>query len=158
MPHVAAMAASDGPAQALESVTVTASRPSTAAIESFIFSHATATRMTGKLARWKTGICPLVSGLGPRFASYMTQRIREVAVSVRAPVDKDPACKTNIRVIFTTAPQALLDAIRKDNPSYLGYADNRQQSARLATFTRTSDPVPLVRHRDRRCARTSGCR
>ena len=135
--HINAIAASGGAnsQEALESVTVTATKPSSAAIESFIFSHATATRMTGKLARWKTGICPLTTGLGPKFATYMSQRIRDVAASVGAPVDKDPACKTNIRIIFTTTPQALLDTIRKNSPSYLGYADNRQQYDRLATVT-----------------------
>jgi hypothetical protein len=123
------------PAAPPESVTVTASRPSAAAIESFIASHAMATRMTGKLARWKTGICPLTVGIAPKFANYVTQRIQSVAASAGAPVDKDAACRPNIRIVFTTAPQDLLDTIRKDEPTFLGYFDDRLQSARLATVT-----------------------
>jgi hypothetical protein len=130
----ATSAAASGSAP-LESVTVTASKPSKDAIASFVASHATATRMTGKLARWKTGICPLTVGLGVKFASYVTKRVRDVAASVGAPVNKDADCKTNIRIVFTTTPQELLDTIRKDQPAYLGYFDDRLQSARLATVT-----------------------
>jgi len=120
---------------ALESVTVIATKASTQAIDSFILSHATATRMTGKMARWKQGICPLTTGLDPKSTASVTQRIRDVASSIGAPVDKALACNANIEIDFTATPQALLDTIRKEHPGYLGYADNRQQSARLATFT-----------------------
>jgi hypothetical protein len=119
----------------LESITVTASKPTEAAINGFVTAHATPTRVAGKLARWKTGICPLTVGLAPLFAKYVTQRVRDVAASVGAPVDKDASCKANIQIVFTTTPQALLDNVRKDHPIYLGYFDNRLQSARLATVT-----------------------
>jgi hypothetical protein len=119
----------------LESVTVTAAKPTEAAIDNFIFSHATPTRIAGKLARWKKGICPQTMGLGPKFANAVTQRVRDVAASVGAPVDKDTSCRPNIEITFTTSPQALLDTIRKDHPAYLGYFDNSSQSARLATVT-----------------------
>jgi hypothetical protein len=120
----------------LESITVTARRPSEAALNDFVFSHVTATRMVDKVARWTTGICPQTYGLGPKYARYVTERVRAVATSVGAPVDKDPACKINIQIVFTTMPQALLDNIRQNQPAYLGYHDNSEQAARLATVTR----------------------
>jgi hypothetical protein len=43
-----------------ESVTVTATRPSEAAINDFIATRAAPARLTGKLSRWRTGICPQV--------------------------------------------------------------------------------------------------
>jgi hypothetical protein len=132
-----AWAAGDSPAPLppLESVTVTATKASQAAIDKFVFAHATPTRVAGKLARWKKGICPQTLGLAPKFVKYMTQRVRDVAASVGAPVDKDPSCKPNIEIAFTTTPQELMDTVRKKYPIYLGYFDNRLQSAQLATVT-----------------------
>src|SRR5438067_5223096 len=119
----------------LESVTVTASKPSAEAINSFIRSHVTATRLTEKMARWTTGICPLIVGLDDKFATYVTQRIRNVAANVGAPVNKDPACQTNIRILFTATPQAVLDTIRKEHEGLLGYHDSPAQADRLAKVT-----------------------
>jgi hypothetical protein len=123
------------PSAPLESVTVIATRPSEAVINSFIFSRAQPTRVTGKLARWKKGICPQTIGLGPRYAKYVTDRIREVAAVVGAPVDGDASCKPNIEVVFTTAPQGLLDNIRKSQPVFLGYHDNGTEADELAKVT-----------------------
>jgi len=119
----------------LESVIVSATRPSEAVIDSFIFSRAAPTRVTGKLARWKKGICPQTIGLGDRFAKYVTDRIREVAAAAGAPVDSDASCKPNIEVVFTTTPQELLDNIRKGEPVFLGYHDNGSQADEMAKVT-----------------------
>lgn len=127
--------AQPAPLAPLESVTVTATKPSQVAIASFVETRTAPTRMTGKVARWKTPICPQTLGLGDKFAKYLTQRIRDVAAAVGAPVDADPACKPNIEVAFTTTPQALLDNIRKHEPVYLGYHDTADQADILATVT-----------------------
>jgi hypothetical protein len=119
----------------VESITIIATRPSEAVIDSFILSRATPTRVAGKLARWKVGICPLTMGLDPHFSNYVADRIREVAAAVGAPVDPDPACKPNIEVVFTTTPQVLMDNVRKTQPVYLGYHDNGSQAAELAKVT-----------------------
>ena len=119
----------------VENITVIATRPSEAVIDSFILSRATPTRLVGKLERWKVGICPLTMGLAPNFSNYVADRIREVATAVGAPVDPDPACKPNIEVVFTTTPQQLMDNVRKTQPVYLGYHDNSSQAAELAKFT-----------------------
>lgn len=120
----------------LESVTVTATKATREAIASFIFSHAKPSRVTDKLTRWRRGICPLTIGLGDKYATHVTQRLRAVAASIGAPVNKDPKCRPNVRIVFTTEPQALLDNIRKDAPAMLGYFDNQAQITRAATFIR----------------------
>jgi hypothetical protein len=130
----AAMAQTAAPA--LESVTVTATRPHRDAINHFLFSHATATRMTDKVARWTTPICPQTYGLGPKYAKYVTDRVRGIAANVGAPVSRDASCRPNIQIVFTTTPHVLLDNIRDKQPTYLGYHDNSRQAAKLATFSR----------------------
>ena len=118
-----------------ESITVTATKPSEAAINNFISTRAVPTRVAGKLARWRAGICPEIKGVAPKYAAYIARRLRDVAASVGAPVNADPACKPNIEAIFTTAPQALLDNVRKSAEVYLGYHDNAGQAEKLAAVT-----------------------
>jgi hypothetical protein len=136
MAQVTPSSAAQQPSAPLESITVIATRPSDAVIDHFIFSRAAPARVTGKLARWKKGVCPQVLGLAPDFATYVADRIREVSTAVGAPVDRDPSCKTNIEVVFTTAPQRLLDNVRKTQPVLLGYHDNSGQADELAKVTR----------------------
>jgi hypothetical protein len=136
LPAASAQPRPDSPPSApLESVTVIATRPSESVIDSFIFSRAAPARVTGKLARWKKGICPQTLGLAPRFAKYVTDRIREVATAVGAPLDGDASCAPNIEVVFTTVPQELLDNVRKSQPVFLGYHDNGGQADELAKVT-----------------------
>jgi hypothetical protein len=140
MAQTAQVSAVQQPAAPLESVTVIATRPSEAVIDSFILSRSTPSRVIGKLARWKKGICPQAVGLGLSYAKYVTDRIKEVAIAVGAPVDGDASCKPNIEVVFTTAPQGLLDNIRKSEPVFLGYHDNSSQANELAKVTRAMQP------------------
>lgn len=118
-----------------ESITVTGFKPTAKAIDDFIISHSAPTRVLGKLARWKTGICPVTVGIGAEYAAYISKRIREVAQQIGAPVNDDIECKPNIRVVLTTKPQELLDNLRRTQPLYLGYYENRAQLARLAAIT-----------------------
>jgi hypothetical protein len=94
------------------------------------------TRVTGKVARWKNGICPIVVGLPPESAKLLVRKIRALAAEVGAPVNASDPCPGNIEVIFTAQPQALLDNIRIMHPVLLGYYDNSAQADRLATSTR----------------------
>jgi hypothetical protein len=123
------------PPMHLESVTVTATKASEAAIDDFIAARAAPTRIAGKLARWNKTICPETRGLGATYASFITRRIREVAKVVGAPVDGSASCKTNIEIVFTTTPQELLDSVRTEHPTYIGYYDNQAQAKNLATVT-----------------------
>jgi len=117
-----------------ESVTVTGTREREM-LDSFVHSFAAPTRMTGKLARWEDGICPIVAGLRPQFTTYIASRMKEVAVQVGAPVNERARCRPNIEVAFTDAPQLFIDKVRAINPVLLGYYDNEAQSKALATVT-----------------------
>ncbi len=106
-----------------DSVTVTGAKDRLT-VRRFVETFTAPTRITGKIARWEVGVCPITVGLKPDFASFVSQRVRDVAAQVGAPVNADAACKPNIEIVFTTAPQALADTIRKKHDAYLGYADN----------------------------------
>jgi hypothetical protein len=101
----------------------------------FAKSFATPTRLTGKIARWDSGICPLTVGQPPLYTSFVTKRVKDVAATVGAPVDAAPDCKPNIEIIFTTTPQALLDNVRRHQAGFLGYAQTSAQKDRLAMVT-----------------------
>jgi hypothetical protein len=118
-----------------ESITVTSAKPSQETIRNFVETRATPTRFLGKMARWRHPICPLTIGLGDKFAKYVTQRIRDVATAVGAPVNADPACKPNLEVVFTTTPQHFMDLVRQHGPVFLGYHDSGSQADELARFT-----------------------
>jgi len=118
-----------------ESVVVTATRPSEAAIKNFVETRTAPTHVVGNMARWTREICPLTIGLGNTYAKYVTQRIRDIASAVGAPVNADPACRPNIEVVFTIMPQGFLDIVRKAGPVFLGYHDNSSQADALAKVT-----------------------
>lgn len=106
-----------------------------AVIDTFV-GAITAPARAGKIARWQTGVCPRTTGLSPKFADYVTWRVRDVARQIGAPVAEDAACKPNIHIIFIDQPQALLDGVRQKSPAYLGYYDNESQADALAKVTR----------------------
>jgi hypothetical protein len=119
----------------LESVIVTATKPSEAAIKSFVETRAVPTYVLGRMARWDGKICPLTIGLGDTYAKYITQRIRDIATAAGAPVNADPTCRPNIEVVFTTTPQGLMDSVRKKQPLFLGFHHNSRQADELAKVT-----------------------
>jgi hypothetical protein len=118
-----------------ESVTVTGAR-SRQVLQHFVETFAAPARLTGKLARWEDGVCPITVGLKPAFTGFISARVMAVAAQVRAPVNTQHGCKPNIEIVFTTAPQGLLDNVRKKQATYLGYADNSDQLDALARVTR----------------------
>ncbi|HEX4272033.1 MAG TPA: hypothetical protein VHZ32_11630 [Rhizomicrobium sp.] len=117
-----------------EHVTVTGTR-SHDVIQGFVQSFIAPARMTGKIARWQDGICLTALGLKPIYLKFIMQRLRDTAAKVGAPVNADSGCKPNVEIVFTTAPQALADGLKKTHEIYLGYADNKDQLAKLATVT-----------------------
>jgi hypothetical protein len=122
------------PPQAAESVTVTATPlPHRSAVDEFIYSYPVPVRTTDKIGRWKNGICPMVEGLPPHFAAFITRRLTAIARNAGAPVNADPKCRHNIQIIFTDKPQVLADELRKNHRPYLGYFDNLHQADELAT-------------------------
>ena len=115
-----------------ESVTITATKPSDETIRSFVEARAQPTYVLGRMARWNKRICPVTMGLGEKYAKYVTQRIRDIATAVGAPVDGDPSCRPNIEVMFTLNPQILMNNVRKNQPLLLGYHHNEREADQLA--------------------------
>ena len=118
-----------------ESVTVVGVRPSEETIRDFVANRVAPSRTLGKVARWKAEICPLTVGLRDSYAKYISQRIRDVASAVGAPVNADPGCRPNVQVVFTTTPQDLMDSVRKKEPLFIGYFQNLDEADRLAKVT-----------------------
>jgi hypothetical protein len=110
------------PSPAIESVIVTAPalRPEKA-LDNFIISHAAPSPLLNKIARWKTGICPITIGLTPKLNLYVTQRIIRVAMMAGAPLDSKEPCRPNVSVLATPQPQELLDMLRTKHGALLGY-------------------------------------
>ncbi len=120
----------------VENVIVTAPRERPeSALDNFIIAHAAPSPLVGKIARWKTGICPLTLGLSPAFNLYITQRIVRFAMMAGAPLDSHEPCRPNILVLATPQPQALLDFVRARRPGLLGF-HYRPQAERIATMRR----------------------
>lgn len=118
-----------------DKVTVTGQKQREA-INAFIKSLAVPNRLTGKLARWETGICPVTVGVRKEAVQFITARLKQVAVLADAPVDTSPTCKPNIEIVFTTTPQGLMDNVRRKHQAFLGYADTAAQRDRLAVVKR----------------------
>ena len=127
------MRASAQTAEPPESVTVEGSRT---AFHDFSKTFATPTQVTGKVARWEHGVCPLVVGQNAHFAAFITQHIKYVALAAGAPVNTEAGCEPNIEIVFTSTPQPLLDTVAKDSPLFLGYYTSSDQQKALATMTR----------------------
>lgn len=128
--------AQEKPALPTENVTVSVIKDGEAAIAKFVEGMTVPTRVAGKMARWKDGVCPIVVGLPPDAARRMAGKIRALAAEVGAPVNPKDTCPGNVEVIFTGQPQALLDYVRIMYPVLLGYYDNSAQADKLATATR----------------------
>lgn len=114
-------------------VTVIAPRPPTDqelardSLSQFVAHHATVhyvnTGVTGNLARWRGGrpetICPATIGLDSRANAFVTARVRALAENVGAPlVLPGVQCKDNVRLIFTTDPQAVTKSVEEWASSY----------------------------------------
>lgn len=117
-----------------ESITVVSAKPSEDTIRGFVETRAAPTRFLGKMARWRREICPVTVGLADKYAKYVTQRIRDVAAAVGAPVATSP-CRPNIEVVFTTTPQGFMDTVRKRGPVFLGYHESSSAADELAKVT-----------------------
>ena len=108
-----------------EPAPLTAQDLTSGSLYQFIVHHATTHFVnygtTGNLARWRGGlqsICPVTLGLDPGYNAFVTARIRAVAAYVGAPVQSDPHCESNVRIMFTNTPQQSMDEITKWATSY----------------------------------------
>jgi len=103
------------------------------ALHDFVKSYTAASQVSGKTARWRAGICPVITGLPQKAGELVTDRVRQIAGMVDAPVAAQ-SCKPNIDIVFTLNPQVLLNGVRSKTPILLGYHDVAQEE-RLATVT-----------------------
>ena len=133
---------SDQPAApTLESLTVVAPRVEQEKlpelVNRFVEAHSATSRIN-QLSRWAGPLCPVTGGLTPGFNTFVTARVKSVAASIGAPVEKRSnrnfPCKTNLLIVFTTTPQGLMDDTRKHHPQMLGfhYAAQAQRLAQVA--------------------------
>ncbi len=130
------------PANTVEGVTVIGSKIEQAKlpelVTKFVEGHGAPSRID-QLSRWPAPICPETGGLSAPFNAYVSARVKLVAAAVGAPVDKHPnrnfPCKTNLLVVFTTTPQALMDDVRRRHSDMLGF-HYAAQAKRLATVDR----------------------
>jgi hypothetical protein len=119
----------------VESVTVTAQRTRDEQIKSFVESRAAPSVRLGKIARWEVGICPAATGLKPELLKFIVVRLKDIAARVGAPVNKSASCRTNVEIVFSPAPQAVADYLRRSREDYLGYHSNGAQADELAKVT-----------------------
>jgi hypothetical protein len=120
---------------ATESVTVSGTKMREG-FQKFLRGFVAPNERLTKLTRWERRICPLVVGQNSHFATFISQRIKYIALAAGARVNDDASCTPNIEVVFTTTPQALLDDVRQHHVNYLGYAETRTEVEKLAIVTR----------------------
>jgi hypothetical protein len=111
-------------------------------LHQFIVHHATVqyvyvNGVSRDLARWRGGmqsICPRTFGISPAADSLVTARIREIAAYVGAPVQSDPQCKDNVRILFTSDAQAAMNDVAKWASTYFRGDSWYSKSWRLLEF------------------------
>ena len=127
------LAAAAQPLPSVESVVVTGTK-SRQAMSDFVGEVAEPTKLIGKMARWEVPVCLRVEGLRPDAVTFITERIQKVGLGAGARINADPKCRPNVQIVFTTAPQALVNDIRKHQTNLLGFHHTLKQLAQLATF------------------------
>lgn len=112
-------------AHPLDEVQVTASKFTRETLKrltiQFVKSHASVNPAIHQIGRWRSNVCPRVSGLQPVASAFVRHRVTEVARAVGAPTGAiDKACEVNVEIVFSPEPQPLLNHIAKAYPSLLG--------------------------------------
>jgi hypothetical protein len=109
--------------EATENVTVTGEKaPPEKLLHDFVTSYTAPSPASGKVARWREGVCPIATGLPVNWSKAIVARVLAVAKETGAPVGAD-GCRPNIDIVFTKNPQMLLDGIRAKKSFLLGYHD-----------------------------------
>jgi hypothetical protein len=122
------------PAPSTENVTVTGDKaPPDQLLHDFVTAYTAPSPASGKVARWRAGVCPIATGLPVNWSKMIVARVLDVAKEAGAPVGKD-GCTPNIDIVFTKNPQVLLDGIRAKKSYLLGYHDlvNEEKLAHVA--------------------------
>ena len=123
LPAQAQAQAQPAPATAVPSVTVKGQASPAVVhkeVQNFVQAHAAPTAKIDQIGRWHGAVCVQVTGLIPDQATKIQARIDDVARSVGLPVQKE-GCHSNIQIVFTDQPQAVLDRVAKVSEQYLGF-------------------------------------
>jgi hypothetical protein len=90
-------------------------------VPSFVRAHGNPSFRTGQLSRWERAICASTTGLAQDFNDFVTARVQTVAAAIYKPTAVTTPCKSSVLVIFTTAPQQLMDNVASKQPQLLGF-------------------------------------
>ena len=86
----------------------------------FVRSYTAPSEFLDQISRWHQALCVHTEGLAPAYNAFITKRVKDIATEVGAPKPQEGACKTNLDIIFSKQPQAVLDYISKKRPDLLG--------------------------------------
>jgi hypothetical protein len=124
--------------QLVQEVTVTAARLQdhgtlVRAVNAFVAARSAPSYRINQIGRWHEPVCPAVTGLETG-GDFITREILEVARGVGAPTEAvGKKCAVRVEIVFTPAPQALLDRIAKAYRPLLGFFP-RSQRTQMTTF------------------------
>jgi hypothetical protein len=142
--------AAKAPAADLSGVTVTPGAKPNPLVDpttQFVRQHLPENIFSDQYPRFHDPVCVHVIGLPPEFDDFIRARVLEVAHEVHAPVAKAAGCIANVNVVFTTAPQPLVDDIYRRREILLGFRFHSQVK-RVTTFDRPIQSWYLTRTRD----------
>ena len=111
------------PSSTLAPVTVTAAPPKVVERQSYSFVQSFAAAPNPELdqiGRWHGPVCVQVVGLIPDQAAMIKARIEDLAKAVDLHV-LPQGCLSNIQILFTSQPQALMDVVARRREYLLGY-------------------------------------
>jgi len=142
-PQMASSAPSTSPSR--ENVTVTGFK-SREAINSFVKSFVVPTRMTGKIARWEDGICPLTVGQPPATAQHISQHVKDTDYLGYA----DTNAKREKLAMVTLPIQAWYTTQTKDlhGRGAIDSGRKRNAGATMANFNAAPCPGCMATNRD----------
>jgi hypothetical protein len=87
---------------------------------SFVETHAAPVAKINQIGRWHEPVCVQVVNLVPQQAAAVKARVEDVARAVGLKVMK-PGCRSNIQIVVTGQPQALIDKIALRDEHDLGF-------------------------------------
>jgi hypothetical protein len=103
--------------------------------QSFVLNYAaTPNAEIDQIGRWHDPVCVQVVGLVEAQAATIKARIEDVAKAVGLPATR-PICATNVEIVFTDKPQAVMDELTNKREYLLGYY-HRHEHDRLKKVTR----------------------
>ena len=127
----------------LQEVTVTARRAKLALRVAGFVNQIAALENEDGLPRWRTPVCPLVSGLPREEGEFVLERISEIARSAQIPLGAEH-CRPNLDIVVSSRPKELLKAIEKRH-YFLSAEGATPQAVRVwySSAMRTADGLPM---------------